>query len=123
MRSRFLFVKGVPMEFVVIARAIDSSNVPPQAVLALAKQTFQQFASNQDSRIKALYPFAGERAGVIIVDVKSGDELQELIGNWPLSGISQTEIHPIGTVQGVLKTLDAAERRMAAMAPAPAGTR
>jgi hypothetical protein len=108
------------MEFVVIARAVDSTNVPPQAVIGLAKQQFQQFASNQDSRVKSMYPFAGERAGVVIVDVKSGDELQELIGNWPLSGVTDFEIHPIGTVQGVMKTLDAAERRMAATAPAGA---
>ena len=59
------------MEFVVITRALDSTNVPPAASIALAKQTFQMFASNQDSRIKAVYPFAGERAGVLIVDVKS----------------------------------------------------
>jgi muconolactone delta-isomerase len=108
------------VEFVVSARAIDSPNVPPQAAIALVKQTFQQFASNQDSRIKAMYPFAGERAGVIIVDVKSGDEMQDLIGSWPFSGITDTEIHPIGTIEGVLKTLDAAERRMAATAAAGA---
>jgi hypothetical protein len=67
-----------------------------------------------------MYMFAGERAGVVIVDVKSGDELQEMIGSWPLSGVSDFEIHPIGTVQGVLKSLDAAERRVASMAPAGA---
>jgi hypothetical protein len=108
------------MQFVVIGRAIDSTNVPPQAVIGLAKQTFQQFASNQDSRVKAMYPFAGERAGAIIVEVSSGDELQELISDWPLSGVSDFEIHPVGTMQGVLKSLDATERRMASMAPAGA---
>jgi len=82
---------------------------------SLAKQTFQQFASNQDSRIKAIYPFAGERAGLLIVDVKSGDELQDLLGNLPYAGITQTEIHPIGTLQSALKTMEAAERRIASM--------
>ena len=103
------------MEFVVIARAIDSPSVPPQAAVSLAKQTYQQFASNQDSRIKAIYPFAGERAGLLIVDVKSGDELQDLLGNLPYAGITQTEIHPIGTLQSALKTMEAAERRIASM--------
>lgn len=106
------------MEFVVITRALDSTNVPPTASIALAKQTFQQFASNKDSRIKAVYPFAGERAGVLIVDVKSGEELQQLIGGLPFAGISKAEIHPIGTLQGALKTMEEAEKRVAAMTPA-----
>ena len=77
----------------------------------------QQFASNQDSRIKAIYPFAGERAGLLIVDVKSGDELQDLLGSLPFAGITKTEIHPTGTVQSALKTMEAAERRIASMSP------
>ncbi|TME22245.1 MAG: hypothetical protein E6I67_06165 [Chloroflexi bacterium] len=106
------------MEFVVITRALDSTNLPPAASIALAKQTFQMVASNQDSRIKAVYPFAGERAGVFIVDVKSGDELQELLGSLPFSGITKAEIHPVGSVQSSLKSIEAAEKRLAAMTPA-----
>ena len=106
------------MEFVVITRALDSTNVPPAASIALAKQTFQMFASNQDSRIKAVYPFAGERAGVLIVDVKSGEELQELLGSLPFAGISKAEIHPIGSVQSTLKGIEQAEKRLASMTPA-----
>jgi len=106
------------MEVVVITRALDSTNVPPAASIALAKQTFQMFASNQDSRIKAVYPFAGERAGVLIVDVKSGEELQDLVGSLPFAGITKTEIHPIGSVQSAIKTMEAAEKRVAAMTPA-----
>jgi muconolactone delta-isomerase len=87
-------------------------------VIGLAKQSFQMLASNQDSRIKTMYPFAGERAGLLIIDVQSGDELQEVLGNLPLSGISTFEIHPVGTLQGVMKSLDVTEKRMAAMAPA-----
>jgi muconolactone delta-isomerase len=108
------------MQFCVIGRAVDSSNVPPQAVIGLAKQSFQMLASNQDSRIKTMYPFAGERAGLLIVDVQSGDELQEVLGNLPLSGISTFEIHPVGTLQGVMKSLEVSEKQMAAM---PAGVR
>src|SRR5256885_7734343 len=103
------------MEFVVITRALDSTNVPPAASIALAKQTFQMVASNQDSRIKAVYPFAGERAGVFIVDVKSGDDLQELLGSLPFSGITKAEIHPVGSVQSSLKSIEAAEKRLAAI--------
>jgi muconolactone delta-isomerase len=108
------------MDFVVISRAVDSSNVPPQATIALAKQTFQMAKANKEPRIKAMYPFAGERAGVLIVEAKSGDELQEILGNLPLAGISTNEIHPISTVDSMLKTIEAAEQRFAAM---PAGVR
>lgn len=106
------------MEFVVILRALESSNVPPQVAVALAKQTFQQFASNKDPRIKAMYGFAGERAGVLIVDVKSGDELQEVISSLPFAGITTAEIHPVSSVQSSLKSIEEAERRMASMMPA-----
>ena len=73
---------------------------------------------NKEPRIKAVYPFAGERAGVFIVEAKSGDELQEIIGNLPLSGISTNEIHPLGTLDAVLKTIEIAEQRIAQMMPA-----
>src|SRR6266516_244906 len=106
------------MEFLVISRAVDSANVPPQATVALAKQTFQMLKANKEPRIKAVYPFAGERAGVFIVEAKSGDELQEVIANLPLSGISTNEIHPLGTLDAVLKTIDIAEQRIAQMMPA-----
>jgi hypothetical protein len=106
------------MEFVVIARAVDSVNVPPQVTVALAKQTFQMLKANKEPRIKSFLPFAGERAGILVIEAKSGEELQEVIGNLPLAGISSTEIHALGTLEGVLKTLDVAEQRIAAMTPA-----
>jgi len=106
------------MEFVVITRAVDSANVPPQATVALAKQTFQMLKAGKEPRIKAVYPFAGERAGVVIVEAKSGDELQEILGNLPLSGVSTNEIHPLATLESVLKNIESAEQRIAAMMPA-----
>src|SRR2546422_10416438 len=106
------------MEFVVITRALDSTNLPPAASIALAKQTFQMLASNQDSRIKAMYPFAGERAGIFIVDVKSGDELQELFGSLSFAGITNAEIHPVGSVHSSIKSIERAKKRLANMTPA-----
>jgi muconolactone delta-isomerase len=101
--------------------AVDSGNVPPQVAIGLVKQTFQLLNSNQDPRVKTVYPFAGERAGIFIVDVKSGDELQELISGLPFSGITKAEIHAIGSVQSALKSVEETERRILAMAPAGAG--
>lgn len=108
------------MQFAVITHALDSASVPPQVAIGLVKQTFQMLASNQEPRIKAHYPFAGERAGIFIVDVKSGEELQELLSGLPFSGLVKSEIHAIGSVQATLKTVEEAERRISAMAPAPA---
>jgi muconolactone delta-isomerase len=111
------------MQFAVIMRATDSSSLPPQAQLTLPKQTFEMLASKKDTRIKAVYPFAGERAGVFIVDANTADELQELIGDMPLSPMAKAEVHPISSVEGVLKTLQQAEQRMSQMAPAGASSR
>src|SRR5437870_13922247 len=100
MRRRFACCqRGLWMEFVVIARAIESPSVPPQAAVSLAKQTYQQFASNQDSRIKAKYPSAGARAGLLIVDEKSCDELQDLLQSMQFAGITNKEILATGTLQ------------------------
>src|SRR5437870_13859437 len=106
------------MDFLVISRAVESDNVPPQAAVTLDKQTCQMLKANKEPRIKAVYPFGGGRAGVFIVEAKSGDELHEIIANLPLSGVSTNEIHPLGTLDAVLKTIDIAEQRIAQMMPA-----
>lgn len=109
------------MEFLVIGRAIDSANVPPQAAIALGKQTFEMLKSKADPRVKAMYPFAGEKAGALIIEAKSGDELQDVLSNMPLSGISNFEVHPLATLDGVLKTIQAQEQFISAMKPAGVG--
>jgi DNA-binding Lrp family transcriptional regulator len=106
------------LQFVVIGRSLDTPNVPPSVQIALVKQTFQMFAAKKDPRIIANYPFAGERSGILVVDVKSGDELQELLGNLPFSGMVTQEIHAVGTVEAALKSLEVAEQRVASMTPA-----
>ncbi len=117
---RFLCQGVAHMQFAVIVRSNDSANLPPTVALGLVKQTFQMLAANKEPRIKAQYPFAGERAGIFIVDVNSGDELQELISSLPFSGLVKAEIHAISSAQATLKTIEEAERRTAAMTPAGA---
>jgi muconolactone delta-isomerase len=114
------------MEFIVIGRAIDSANVPPEVAIALGKQTFEMLKAKQGPRVKALYPFAGEKAGALIIEAKSGDELQEVlssfplsaVSNFPLSAVSNFEVHPLATLDGVLKTMEAQEKLASSMAPA-----
>jgi hypothetical protein len=45
----------------------------------------------------------------------------ELIASLPFAPIVTTEIHPIGTVEGVLKTTEQVQRRMAELGPGTAG--
>jgi muconolactone delta-isomerase len=111
------------MQFAVIIRATDSTNLPPQAQVTLPKQTFEMLSSRPDPRIKAVYPFAGERAGLFIIDASSGDELQEVLAALPLSPLAKAEVHPLSTVQGVLKTMEQLEQRVSQMATAGAATR
>jgi muconolactone delta-isomerase len=111
------------LEFAVLTRAVDSPNLPPQVAVTLAHKTFELFASGKESRIKAIYPFAGQRAGLLIVDVQSGEDLQQLIASLPFAPIIKTEIHPLGSVQGALETTEQAQRRLAELAPTMAGGR
>jgi len=106
------------MQFAVIMRATDTSSLPPSMLVALPKQTFEMLSSRPDPRIKAVYPFAGERAGLFIIDTNTADELQEVIGALPISPVSRGKVHPITTVPAVLKTLQQAEQRVAQMTPA-----
>ncbi len=108
------------MLFAVIMRATDSSSHSLQAQLALPKQTFQMLTAKPDPRLKAVYPFAGERAGVFIIDADSGEELEDMIGSLPISPLVTAEIHPVGTLQGWLKTLEQMEQQLAQVAPAGA---
>jgi hypothetical protein len=108
------------MQFAVIMRDTESSNLPPQVQLTLVRQTFEMLASKPDPRIKAHYAFAGERAGLFIIETSSHDEFQEVIGAIPLSPISKAEVHAISSDQSVLKNVQQSEQRMAQMAPAGA---
>jgi muconolactone delta-isomerase len=118
MQPRLMSSKGVhQMQFAVITRAIDSPSVPPQVALPMVKQTLRMLASEQDPRIKAVYALAGQRASILIVEAKSGDELQELVASLPFAPIVKIEVHAIGSIQASLKTVEDAERRVSEMAP------
>src|SRR5438874_13718494 len=50
----------------VIGRLIDAPVAPPPQEIALLKATFEQFASGVHSQIKAVYPFADQRATALL---------------------------------------------------------
>ena len=101
------------MQFLVIGRMIERPVVPPQQEVAMIKATFEQFASGANPHIKAVYPFADERATALVVDVDSADDLGRLIGALPASRLSTFASHPIVSPQSVVEQLTQWEQLMA----------
>lgn len=101
------------MQFLVIGRLIDAPVAPPQQEIAMLKATFEQLASGADRQIKAVYPFADERATALVVDVDSADDLGRLIGSLPASRLSTFVSHPIASPRSVLDQLSQWEQMMA----------
>ena len=93
------------MQFIVIVRGIEAPVAPPQLELAMARASYEQLASGDDPRIKAVYPFADSRAAVVVVDMDSADELAQWIFSLPGSRQATFESHPITSVENVLSIL------------------
>jgi len=106
------------MQFLVLLRGLESPVAPPPQEIALVKETFEGFAAGRDPRIKAVYPFAGERAGALLIEANSGEEVTEIIGALPFARLTKAEPHIVSTVRATLDVLKIAEQRMAALAPA-----
>jgi hypothetical protein len=101
------------MQFLVIGRLIDAPVAPPQQEIAMLKATFEQFAGGTTPQIKAVFPFADERATALVVDVDSADDLGRLIGSLPASRLSTFESHPIASPQSIVDQLSQWEQMMA----------
>lgn len=101
------------MQFLVIGRHIDSPVAPPAQEIAMLKATFEQFANGRNPKIKAVYPFADERATALVVDVESADDLGRLIGSLPATRLSKFESHPIVSPKNVLDQLSEWEQMLA----------
>jgi hypothetical protein len=101
------------MQFIVIARGIEAPVAPPQQELAMARATWEQLASGDDPRIKAVYPFADERASVIVVDMDSPDELAQWRFSLPAFRLFTFETHPITSPENVLNLVSQLEQAIA----------
>ena len=101
------------MQFLVIGRLIDAPVAPPEQEIAMLKATFEHLASGTNPKIKAVYPFADERATALVVDVDSADDLGRLIGSLPASRLSTFVSHPIVSPQSVLDQLSQWQQMMA----------
>ncbi len=101
------------MQFLVIGRLIDAPVAPPEQEIAMLKATFEQLASGANPKIKAVYPYADERATAFVVDVDAADDLGQLIGSLPASRLSTFISHPIVSPQSVIDQLSQWQQLMA----------
>jgi hypothetical protein len=101
------------MQFLVIGRMIDAAVMPPEQELAVLKETFERFANNGDHRIKAVYPYADQRATAFVAEVESADELTALISSLPANRVSTFEAHPIASPAGIVGVIAEWERALA----------
>ena len=105
------------MQFIVIARGIEAPVAPPQQELAMARATWEQLASGDDPRIKAVYPFADARSAAVVVDMDSSDELAQWLFSLPRSRLVTFEFtfesHPIASPQNVVNLVSQAEQAIA----------
>jgi hypothetical protein len=101
------------MQFIVIARGNEAPVAPSPQELARARATYEQLASGDDPRIKAVYPFADTRGAVLVVDMDSADELAQWISSLPASRQATFESHPIISVEKRLSILSQAEQAKA----------
>ena len=101
------------MQFLVIGRLIDAPVAPPEQEIALLKSTFEHLASGANPQIKAVYPFADERATGLVVEVDSADDPGRLLGSLPATRLSTFVSHPIASPQSVLEQLSGWEQMLA----------
>jgi muconolactone delta-isomerase len=109
------------MQFAVITRALDRSSIPIPAQLMMVEKTFELLKSKADPRIKETYGFAGERAGILIIEANSGDEITEIVGSLPFFNLVQTEVHPLASIDSALTNIRQAQERFTQMTPAGVG--
>ena len=105
------------MQFLVLTKAA-TTNLPPQVMLPMVRQTFESIIAKREPRIKQAFNFAGERAGAYVIEANSAEELSDIISEMPFAGVVDVQIHALTTVEQALKIVKAAEQRVAQMSPA-----
>ena len=103
------------MQFLVVIRGNEGSILPPAQEMALVRETFEQLASGKDKRIKAVYPFVGERAGAILCEAATPEELQECLMSLPFWRLVRAECHVVGTPKALADQLGRMEQQMAGL--------
>jgi muconolactone delta-isomerase len=108
------------MQFLVEMCGTEASVLPPAQETALMRETFEQIASGRDKRIKACYPYVGERACALLIEATSPEELQETLMTLPSYRLVSIETHCVGTARSLADMLGKVQQRLGAM-PAHSG--
>jgi len=80
------------MKFLIISK--NKYMTPPEVVPSLTDATLA-WARKYEKQIEQLWAFAGQQAGGGIADVESLEELNTIIGEFPLCSFSEMEVYPL----------------------------
>lgn len=73
-------------QYLVLIRGINAAAVT---------ETFEHLAARRDPRVTALYPFAGELAGAVVMEAGSAAELPDMTTTGPAGRLCTFEYHTI----------------------------
>ena len=105
------------MQYLVIGRGTDVGFMPPGVELQLVLQTHEQWRDEVYPEIKQVFPFAGERAGAMLVEVDGPDQLEALIGRLPARRLIHWEIHGVCSLDARIENLRGTLQRIQQSAP------
>ncbi len=90
------------MRYLVIT---ESRQPLPPEMAAPALRMFQAWlAENRDAgKIEQAWTFAGQVAGAGIANVESHDELDAIMGRWPLAQFSDIKVYPLADLDASLE--------------------
>jgi len=89
------YIGGAGMKFLVIDRG-GSIELSPTEGESLFMQTRDWVRDMMDSgKIEMAYALSGEMASVMIYNVESNEELDDMLQDYPLSNYSVFEIYPL----------------------------
>ena len=109
-----------PCSFLVIARGGSTRpSCPRRPRLGAVRAMFELFAARKDHG-SWQYAFAGERGGALVVEVASGEELDDMVASLPAARLIAFEVHALMSTQHALQSIAALQQALAGqMAPGP----
>ena len=93
------------MLFFVKAELLEQPPMPREQFLGMMASTWQVIKQLQgNGKVITGGAFVGQRAGCVIVDVESNEELADLLNRLPLSAYLEWEVVPLITADRALES-------------------
>lgn len=88
------------MKYLVSMESIETGLLPPQQMAELMEQTIIPSIDavvklEEEKKILAGGGLVGKRAGVVIIEADSNEELDQIITNLPFWGLMKVEVTPL----------------------------